>query len=87
MKRPIQEHNWQDTKPVVVTAPNSDPKVTDTVQRKQKDGSRTEISSPTSISFIIYNKYMGGVDFADQLRGCYYVRLKCRKYYKYIFLM
>ena len=30
------------------------------------------------------NKYMGGVDHNDQLRGYYHVRLKCRKYYKYI---
>ena len=28
---------------------------------------------------------MGGVDHNDQLRGYYHVRLKCRKYYKYIF--
>ena len=28
---------------------------------------------------------MGGVDQNDQLRGHYHVRLKCRKYYKYIF--
>ena len=28
---------------------------------------------------------MGGVDQNDQLRGYYNVRLKCRKYYKYIF--
>ena len=74
---------WQDTKPVVVTSSNSDPKATDTVQRKQKDGTRTDISSPTSIS--LYNRYMGGVDLNDQLRGYYHVRLKCRKYYKYIF--
>ena len=28
---------------------------------------------------------MGGVDHNDQLRQYYHVRLKCRKYYKYIF--
>ena len=27
---------------------------------------------------------MGGVDHNDQLRGYYHVRLKCRKFYKYI---
>ena len=31
------------------------------------------------------NKHMGGVDNNDQLRGYYHVRLKCRKYYKYVF--
>ena len=28
---------------------------------------------------------MGGVDLNDQLRGYYHLRLKCRKFYKYIF--
>ena len=31
------------------------------------------------------HKYMGGVDLNDQLRGYYSLRMKCRKYYKYIF--
>ena len=34
----------------------------------------------------INTTYMGGVDHGDQLRGYYHVRLKNRKYYKYIFL-
>ena len=33
------------------------------------------------------NKYMGGVDKNDQLREYYHVRLKSRKYYKYLFWM
>ena len=33
----------------------------------------------------LYNKFMGGVDHNDQLRGYYNVRMKCRKFYKYIF--
>ena len=40
-------------------------------------------TSPQSLSLL--NKHMGGVDQNDQLRGYYHVRLKCRKYYKYIF--
>ena len=31
------------------------------------------------------NCFMGGVDRNDQVRTFYHVRLKCRKYYKYIF--
>ncbi len=61
-------------KPVVIIATNSDPTIKDEVLRRQKDGSRHVIPSPTSIS--LYNKYMGGVDLNDQLRGYYHLRLK-----------
>ena len=33
----------------------------------------------------MYNRFMGGVDHGDHLRGSYSVRLKCRKNYKYVF--
>ena len=52
------------------------------VQRRQKDGTSVSVSCPLSIQ--LYNKYMGGVDRNDQLRGYYSVRLKGRKYYKYM---
>ena len=74
---------WQDNKPVVVASTNSDPTLTQTVTRTQRDGIDKEIPSPVSVA--LYNKYMGGVDLNDQLRMYYPVRLKCRKYYKYIF--
>ena len=38
-----------------------------TVRRRQKDGSRTEVSCPLAIK--IYNIFVGGVDKNDQLRG------------------
>ena len=83
-----QHHNltvsvWQDNKPVIVAATNVDPTESTMVDRKQKDGTLSSYPCPLSVS--IYNKYMGGVDNNDQLRGYYHVRLKCRKYYKYIF--
>ena len=53
------------------------------VLRRQKDHSHTPIPCPESI--ILYNKYMGGVDWGDQLRGYYNCRTKSRKFYKYIF--
>jgi hypothetical protein len=38
---------------------------------------------PTNI--MLYNKYMGGVDRADQLRSYYQRKVKTTKYYMYIF--
>ena len=40
------------------------------------------VDCPSSIATY---KYMGGVDKGDQLRSYYHVRLKSRKFYKYIF--
>ena len=74
---------WQDNKTVTVAATNCDPTVNEQVLRKQKDGTSIVVKCPQSV--VLYNKYMGGVDRNDQLRGCHHVRLKCRKYYKYIF--
>ena len=74
---------WQDNRPVVTISTNSDPTQLDSVQRKSRDGVSSAYSCPQSLS--LYNRYMGGVDRNDQLRGYYHVRLKCRKYYKYIF--
>ena len=74
---------WQDNKPVVVIATNSDFTSTESVPRKQWDGSTQLFPCPTSV--FLYNKYMGGINTNDQLNGYYHVKLKCRKYYKYIF--
>ena len=74
---------WQDSKPVVAIATNSDQLEITTVLRKSKDGSKSEIDCPQAIN--LYNKYMGGVDRNDQIRGYYSVRMKGRKFYRYIF--
>ena len=74
---------WQDNCPVVVIASNSDPAVSTSVTRKNKDGTSQTVSCPSAVA--LYNKYMGGVDRNDQLRGYYHVRTKGRKYYKYLF--
>lgn len=49
---------------------------------------KMEVKNPSPalyINIIDYNQYMGGVDHNDQIRQYYSVRLKSRKFYKYIF--
>ena len=76
---------WQDTKPVTVTATNCQAIPLDSVSRKLKTGEHHTYPCPEAITQ--YNKYMGGVDRNDQLRQYYHIRLKCRKYYKYLYWM
>jgi len=71
---------WQDAKPVVIMATNSNPTAPTTVERKQRDGSKVTYPCPTSVS--MYNTYVG-VWITMINSGYYHVRLKCRKY-KYI---
>ena len=73
---------WQDSKPVTILATNADPTKSESVQRKTKDGTR--ITVPSLQSIVLYNMFRGGVDLNDQLRGYYHLRLKGRKFYKYI---
>ena len=73
---------WQDNRPVTVIATNASPLEQCTVQRKTRDGTKLDIECPQSV--VQYNKYMGGVDYNDQLRGYYGIRTKGRKFYKYI---
>lgn len=61
----------------------SQPSATGAVLRRQKDGTRISVPCPEAI--IIYNRYMGGVDRGDQVRGYYNCKVKSRKFYKYIF--
>ena len=51
--------------------------------KKNKDGTCSAVKCLQAVALC--NRYMGGIDRNDQLRGYYHVRLKCRKYYKYIF--
>jgi hypothetical protein len=54
-----------------------------TVKRTQKDDNRIEIKCPMVISD--YNKYMGGVDKADQRRANYGVNRRSRKWWHRLF--
>jgi hypothetical protein len=53
------------------------------VQRKAKNGSKLTVQCPTSV--IDYNKYMGGVDRADQRRESYALDRKARRSWLRIF--
>ena len=53
------------------------------MNRKQQDGSTLRVPAPAAIQS--YNQWMGSVDQGDQLRKYYQLRLKSRKFYKYIF--
>ena len=71
---------WRDRKLVYVMSTNPSPSDITVVKRRAKDGSVDDVTCPESISR--YNRFMGGVDLSDQMRGYYPVRAKCRKYYK-----
>ena len=74
---------WRDNRVVTVLASNAQPDEQSTVQRREHDGSRTEVGCP--VAMALYNRYMGGVDKNDQMRQYYHVRMKSRKFYRYIF--
>ena len=74
---------WKDCKLVYVMSTNSDPQEDASVQWKDRDGTSHLVPCPQNV--VVYNKFMGGVDRADQLRHYYRVRCKTRKFYRYIF--
>ena len=74
---------WRDNRVVTVLSTNTQPQQQAVVQRRENDGSRIDVQCPAVMA--MYNQYMGGVDKNDQLRQYYHVRLKCRKFYRYLF--
>jgi len=74
---------WQDNRPMVMIATNSDPTVMDSVEHKSRDGTHSSYSCPTSVRQ--YNKCMGGLDHNDQLCGYHWVFPRSKKHFKYIF--
>ena len=81
-KNNISATAWLDRKVVTMMSSNTQPSAVGTVLRRQVDTTRSAIPCPQNI--ITYNKYMGGVDRGDQLRGYYSYKIKSRKLYKYI---
>ena len=74
---------WRDNRAVTLLSTNAQPDEEKTVLRRQRDCSRVEVRCPAPMA--LYQKYMGGVDRNDQLRQYYHVRMKCHKFYRYIF--
>ena len=74
---------WMDNREVLVMSTNVQPHEKSTVHRMQTDTTARDIQAPMAI--VSYNKWMGGVDRGDQIRQYYHLRLKSRKFYKYIF--
>ena len=66
---------WQDKRSVHGLSMLPQQGETVQVSRRERDGSRVEVSCPSAI--LTYTKYMGGVDLGDQLCKYYCVRLKC----------
>ena len=72
---------WKDRKEVRMISTNVNPTDGSTMRRVGRD--RVEVACPHSV--LEYNKYMGGVDRADQMRSYYDIGMRSPKYWKYIF--
>lgn len=60
----------------------SNPVGSETVNRKQRDGTVIPVRSAPVVNS--YNKNMGGVDLQDQMRGYYAIGNKSRKWWRYL---
>ena len=74
-----------DNRVVRVISTASDATSVISVQRTVKTGEK--ISVPCSQSIEDYNRFMGGVDRGDQLRGYYRCPTKVHKFYMYIYFI
>lgn len=71
---------WHDKRDVCIISTNCSPLEPDVVVTR---GNNQEVTKPAVVN--LYNKYMGGVDLADQLRQYYPVGRSSKKWYRYIF--
>ncbi|XP_050313146.1 piggyBac transposable element-derived protein 4-like [Anthonomus grandis grandis] len=62
----VAAYLWKDSKEVIVLS-NYHSSEMETVERRQKDGTKATVPCPKAIKD--YNSYMGGVDLSDQLSG------------------
>ena len=73
---------WKDRKPVYVVSSAHLPSTT-VVNRKDVDGTVAKVACPEIVSQ--YNCYMGGVDLSDQLKACYGVDQKSKRWWLHLF--
>ena len=69
--------SWQDKKKVNFLTTNCQPTGDDTVLRRKKDGTQEVLNAPPCV--VAYNKFMGGIDYADQKRNEYRIPVKSRR--------
>lgn len=78
----IMATRWQDTKQVLLLSNCHAPTV-GKVERKLKTGEKCTFDCPEAV--IFYNKYMGGVDLADQKVSTYDLDRKSTKWWRKVF--
>ena len=74
---------WKDKKPVYYLTTYEDPTQTSVAKLRLKDGIKIEYAGPKVVE--TYNKYICGVDLAEQKRMAYSTCRKSRKWWKYLF--
>lgn len=72
---------WFDKKQICMLATNNPHEICKV--KRRKGPTKNEINCP--LSFVKYNKYMGGVDLADQKRKYYSIARKSLKWWYYLF--
>lgn len=74
---------WMDKKLVFLLSNFHDPNSYQIIRRKGKNGAKEDLQCPELI--IDYNKYMGGVDRADQRKESYSLDRKSKRFWLRIF--
>ncbi|CAH1998105.1 unnamed protein product [Acanthoscelides obtectus] len=74
---------WTDKRAVHILTNYHDLTVTSTVQRKQKDGTKTPVPCPMAL--VDYNSNMSFVDRFDQMKSSYELDRKSKKWWMRIF--
>ena len=73
---------WKDMKPAAFLSTQCNAVGEGTAKRKQKDGTSIEVPSLPVVS--LYNKHMGSVDRANQLRQYYNISRRAEKWWRYL---